>query len=107
MSEDDLVGDITEMVQLCQDEFTSIAPFLRHIPNEIFFRQPRPQYLSLAMACMGAMMTNRPSKKISGLWWASLRSIFIKLETDDGAASRLELMEAVSLVYSLTIWHCH
>ena len=88
-------GRVQSLVAACANIFISKAPFLHGLPVDAFPTRPRPQYLALAMACIGSVMLGEPERVSTTLWWCSSRLLIGHLEVDNREARKIDLLKAV------------
>jgi hypothetical protein len=73
-------------------------PLVSLIPKEAFQGQALPDYLTFAMATIGAVLAPQPSVDHQQLWTRANALIGLALEIDNRNARRLDLINAVRLV---------
>lgn len=66
-----------------------------HVPSEVFLRERRPEYLTLAMASIGALMSGRPQSQSLEIWDTSLKQMIGRLEIDNSEARNSDVFKAV------------
>lgn len=86
---------IDELIQETHQNLLCTTIFLRDVPLIGFLRVPRPEYLTLALAAVGASMTPQKEEQALQLWHTSASQLLGNLEVDNGVARKTDLVKAV------------
>lgn len=87
---------LDELMQICHKRFLCKTPFLQEIPPLDFMRAPRPEYLTWALAALGASVLEGKERQSLELWWASSSQLLGTLDVDNSLARKTDLIKAVS-----------
>ncbi|KAL6820994.1 hypothetical protein J3E69DRAFT_368437 [Trichoderma sp. SZMC 28015] len=86
---------IDELIQETHQNLLCTTIFLRDVPPIGFLRVPRPEYLTLALAAVGASITPQKEEQALQLWHTSASQLLGNLEVDNGVARKTDLVKAV------------
>ncbi|KAL6826177.1 hypothetical protein V8C40DRAFT_265284 [Trichoderma camerunense] len=86
---------IDELIQETHQNLLCTTIFLRDVPPIDFLRVPRPEYLTLTLAAVGASMTPQKEEQALQLWHSSASQLLGNLEVDNGVARKTDLVKAV------------
>ncbi|KAH0523726.1 hypothetical protein TsFJ059_008693 [Trichoderma semiorbis] len=89
---------IDELIQQTHQNLLCTTIFLRDVPPIGFLRVPRPEYLTLALAAVGASMTPQKEEQALQLWHTSASQLLGNLEVDNGVARKTDLVKAWTLL---------
>jgi hypothetical protein len=90
-----LQNELDGLVRTCDELFLRRSPFVAHVPSNVFLRVPRPEYLTLAMASMGALLTQQTEERSLQLWNTSASQLLGTLDVDNSVARKTDLVKAV------------
>jgi hypothetical protein len=97
-------SNLDNLVHTCHVLYLSSSPFLKDVPPTVFLRTPRPEYLTLAMASIGSLLSEQTEEHSHQLWNSSAHQLLGILEVDNSLARKTDLVKAVREQVHLHIW---